>query len=181
MKDSSGTILAVGKWRLEDEGTYDEPEEKDSDPAPGFRQEVGAKFFGMIHGARKETMGRRMYWHLVILTTDPEHERKGAGRLLLRWGCERADQEGLDCFLDATEAGKPLYERFGFVVQKVNALDLGQFGCEGVARTWSMIRRPRTGVLMGFGEGEGKEKEGKRAELVRAYSEVDDRGIGALG
>ena len=50
-----------------------------------------------------------------MLVVDPEHQRRGAGRLLVQWGCSRADKAGLPGFLEASDAGRPLYESFGFV------------------------------------------------------------------
>jgi predicted GNAT family N-acyltransferase len=34
--------------------------------------------------------------------------------MLLNWGLERASKEGKDCYLVATEAGRPLYVAAGF-------------------------------------------------------------------
>lgn len=36
------------------------------------------------------------------------------GSLLLDWGCRLADQDGLQCHLEATRVGYPLYKRKGF-------------------------------------------------------------------
>ena len=54
--------------------------------------------------------------------THPEHRRKGVGSLVMDWGLERADRMGLECFIEATEEGKPCYERFGFEVLDRNEL-----------------------------------------------------------
>jgi hypothetical protein len=55
-------VIAVGKWRFEDEGTHDEPEKPKQAPLPGFNQAVGDAFFGMIEKVRKEIMGKTEYW-----------------------------------------------------------------------------------------------------------------------
>lgn len=57
----------------------------------------------------------------------PEHERRGAGGMLVRWGCERADEEGVEVYVEASLVGVPLYERMGFVVVKRVKLDMGRF------------------------------------------------------
>lgn len=58
--------------------------------------------------------------------------------MLLNWGLEMADREGLAAYLEATSDGKPLYERHGFVtVREINLLD-GLVTCTG------MKRMPRT-------------------------------------
>jgi hypothetical protein len=81
--------------------------------------------------------------------------------MLLEWGCQKADEAGLDCYLDATSTGKPLYERYGFEVQSVSTLDLTQFGAKGEDAVSNMIRRPGIGL-------NGNTKD------------VDDRGIKAV-
>lgn len=54
--------------------------------------------------------------HIVLdmMSTHPDHQRRGAGSMLVKWGTEIADSLGVESFIDGTAAGKPLYERFGF-------------------------------------------------------------------
>ena len=35
--------------------------------------------------------------------------------MLVKWGCALADKNQIAAYVDATGAGKPLYEKFGFV------------------------------------------------------------------
>lgn len=35
--------------------------------------------------------------------------------MLLKWGCEFADEFGVGLYVDASKAGAPLYAKFGFV------------------------------------------------------------------
>lgn len=51
---------------------------------------------------------------LNILFTIPEYRRRGAASLVMDWGVERADCMGLDVYIEASEGGKPLYEKYGF-------------------------------------------------------------------
>lgn len=67
-----------------------------------------------------------------MLATHTDYRRMGAARLLLIWGCQVADQEDALIYIDSSEAGKPTYERFGFVVRSMTC---------GLA---SMVREPRT-------------------------------------
>jgi GNAT superfamily N-acetyltransferase len=58
--------------------------------------------------------GRRLAWIGMVLTS-PEYRRRGLAGTLLASTLERADKMGIETIkLDATEQGKPLYERFGF-------------------------------------------------------------------
>lgn len=60
--------------------------------------------------------------------------------MLLRWGIEYASEKNLDIFLDATEAGKPLYEKYGFEVRKARRMDLRPYGVDETALNWGMLR-----------------------------------------
>lgn len=44
------------------------------------------------------------------------------GKRLLEWGLEKADREGLEWWIEASPAGKPLYEKLGW-------REVGGYGC----------------------------------------------------
>lgn len=48
------------------------------------------------------------------MATDPAYQGKGAGSQLMRWGLKKADEHGLEAFLEASPEAVPLYERLGF-------------------------------------------------------------------
>lgn len=57
------------------------------------------------------------HWHLSVIAVDPEFQGRGIGSALMRPMLERADAEGLPCYLDThQEANVRLYERHGFHV-----------------------------------------------------------------
>lgn len=49
-----------------------------------------------------------------------EHRRKGVANLFLNWGLNRADELGLEVWLDASEHGQPVYEKLGFLPYEMN-------------------------------------------------------------
>jgi ribosomal protein S18 acetylase RimI-like enzyme len=51
---------------------------------------------------------------LEIVGTSPNFQRKGAGSKLLQYGCERADEQGVEAFLEAAPDALSLYQKFGF-------------------------------------------------------------------
>jgi GNAT superfamily N-acetyltransferase len=55
---------------------------------------------------------------------DPEHRRKGAGSLMMEWGCKLADEMGLEAFVESTDNGRELYKAHGFVIVRPFFLDL---------------------------------------------------------
>lgn len=79
---------------------------------------------------------------LSLLVTHPNHYRRGAGSMLIRWGTEQADRAGLMCFLEASKAGRPLYKRHGFVVKEITTFDLTKYGGTGTDENTTMTRQP---------------------------------------
>ncbi|GKT86577.1 GNAT family acetyltransferase [Colletotrichum tofieldiae] len=77
--------------------------------------EVCDAFIEKEERERGRVMGEEKHYYLDTLVTHPDYQRRGAGSLLLKWGCELADENGVGAYVDASKAGKGLYERFGFV------------------------------------------------------------------
>lgn len=64
--------------------------------------------------------GLRDRWHLGTLNVSPQHQRKGAGAMLVAWGLERCMEEGaklnlpsLPAVLHASPSGQRLYAKMG--------------------------------------------------------------------
>ena len=73
------------------------------------------EFWGEIVRSRKmhsESMGPHV--SVDILATDPEFQRRGAGRMLMEKVVEEADERGLPCVLEGSEEGLRLYRSVGF-------------------------------------------------------------------
>ena len=49
-----------------------------------------------------------------MISVNPIYQRKGVGSLLMQWGCDEADRNGLDSYILASPVGVQLYRRFGF-------------------------------------------------------------------
>ena len=78
-----------------------------------------------------------------MLDTYPAHQRRGAGTMLVQWGTRIADEAGLPCYLEASEAGYSLYRRHGFEDVEVLEWDAREWGAEGVCRYVCMVRAPK--------------------------------------
>lgn len=112
---------------------------------PELRLDALSSIFDPLDEARDEIMGTgRPFFMLNSLATHPEHQGRGAGKLLLDWGVKKADGEGLVTYLDATQVAKPIYEKQGFHVKRVVEWDRKVWGGEGVDVHYCMIRQPRT-------------------------------------
>ncbi|KAF3767143.1 acyl-CoA N-acyltransferase [Cryphonectria parasitica EP155] len=132
-------IIAFAKWvRPLPPGTPQAPWPADDEwPADGDPPRA-AVFFRKLAGMHEEIMGARAHWYLEIIVTRAAHQGRGAGAMLMQWGAERADREGVECYLDATPAGKPLYERFGFR----DAVETWPFFDEQYRHSF-MVRKPK--------------------------------------
>ncbi|KAL1871101.1 hypothetical protein Daus18300_004846 [Diaporthe australafricana] len=80
----------------------------DGDPA------LADVFFKKLADMHEGIMGGRPHWYLEMIVTKGRYQGQGAGGMLMAWGVDKADEEGVECYLDATPEGKKLYERFGF-------------------------------------------------------------------
>ena len=57
------------------------------------------------------------YWYLGLLAVAPEAQGEGVGGALLRHGLDRADRDGVGCYLETgTEENVAFYEHHGFRV-----------------------------------------------------------------
>jgi GNAT superfamily N-acetyltransferase len=79
---------------------------------------------------------------LDVLATHPKYQGRGAARLLIQWGLDLASKAGVEAYLEATAAGKPVYQKFGFESVKVVQFDLNKYGVDATAQFDFMIRPP---------------------------------------
>ncbi|RPB25101.1 hypothetical protein L211DRAFT_848452 [Terfezia boudieri ATCC MYA-4762] len=80
-------------------------------------------------------------WELENVCVDPDYQRFGIGGKLVDWGCARADEEGLACTLEASQAGMRVYLKKGFVtIREVTVVD--EEGHGGKAELTFMMREP---------------------------------------
>ncbi|PSN65530.1 hypothetical protein BS50DRAFT_497461 [Corynespora cassiicola Philippines] len=142
--DLGGKLIAAAKWRINEKERTEE-EIQPMLPVPGKDEEdnlVAQDFMRYLHRMRSTYMGTKPFSFLHILITDPEHQKRGAGRMLLRWGAQKADKAQLPSFLEASDAGRPLYESEGFKPVHEEIFDGSKYGLEGTERNTAMIRDP---------------------------------------
>jgi ribosomal protein S18 acetylase RimI-like enzyme len=82
-------------------------------------KDARARFFGMmrfIDASHKQLMPGR-HWYLWVLGVAPEAQGRGIGCALLRPILDRADAEGVPCYLETdTEPNVAFYRKSGFEV-----------------------------------------------------------------
>lgn len=80
---------------------------------------------------------------LKVLVTHPNHQRHGAGSMLVKWGTDEADKRGIISVLVATQMGLGCYLKNGFEVVREDKMDLRPFGVDEVEIRRGMIRRSK--------------------------------------
>lgn len=116
---ATNEIIASARWEFYnfdsypyssagDRRTYRGPKPCRDFPAPTGRRAV-------IFETRHSVIGVRPHLVLSNLVTLPNHRHRGADRRLIQWGIDMADkQDGVDVYVESTEARVPFYEKFGF-------------------------------------------------------------------
>ncbi|KAK7752959.1 hypothetical protein SLS62_005118 [Diatrype stigma] len=75
-----------------------------------------------IHSAPRVRIGQRSQVYLFILFTHPDYRRRGIGQKFMDWGMAKADDMGVELFLDSTPIGRPLYDANGFIEVEKNVI-----------------------------------------------------------
>jgi GNAT superfamily N-acetyltransferase len=81
---------------------------------------------------------------LEIVGTAVKYQRQGAGSMLLQYGCDRADEQGYEAFLEAAPEALRLYHKFGFeTAAQMDTLIKGERFPQGEVYTKTfMVRQP---------------------------------------
>lgn len=109
---------------------------------PELRVDALLSIFGPLDASRDEIMGtEKPFFMLNSLATHPDHQGRGAAKLLLDWGMNKADTERLVTYLDATQIARPIYEKRGFEVRRVVEWDRTKWGGEGKDVHYCMVRQ----------------------------------------
>ncbi|OCK74599.1 acyl-CoA N-acyltransferase [Lepidopterella palustris CBS 459.81] len=151
----SGEMVAAARWCAQNFSKSDTEivrsgsDDTDDNEPPYIPPEVNvpalSALLGPLRQAGEEIMGARPYLMLDTLSTLPEHQRRGAGSMILKWGVEKADEMGVEMYLTSSSMARPLYERWGFEVVRELQFDRTPWGGEGVDRHTCMLRKPIKG------------------------------------
>ncbi|KAJ3474130.1 hypothetical protein NLG97_g9976 [Lecanicillium saksenae] len=111
---------------------------------PGSNPEACELFFGTMTDKWFNRLGSKPHFYLKLLHTDPAHQRRGAGSMLLQHFADEADKRGLESYLEASDEGRPLYEKFGYETVEVMVTDFSKWGGMDKYETCLMLRKPKT-------------------------------------
>ncbi|KAK7917483.1 Acyl-CoA N-acyltransferase [Apiospora marii] len=133
-----------------DELTKQQPLTSDDKAAPavgdypeGGNHEIADMFFSALGESQKKWKTDDMLG-LSLLCVSPRYHRRGIATALLTPMLDIADAEGRKTYLEATAAGRPLYERLGFREVEVLRFDFDALTKErnGLYKNFVMIREP---------------------------------------
>lgn len=113
-------------------------------PAAG-NQDLARQFFQANVDNTVKVVDGREHWFLSYIVVRKESKGMGVGKVMMAHGTERADQEGWMCYVNSSQEGKGIYERFGF-----RTAEESEFG-NGI-HTWHMVRDARPPENEGPGE-----------------------------
>jgi len=105
-------------------------------------KDARARFFEMMRFIDKnhEELMPGPHWYLWALGVDPDAQGRGIGGALLRPVLDRADADGVSCYLETqTEANVAFYRSLGFEVVREARDPVGRLPL------WFMVREPATG------------------------------------
>ncbi|KAL9091713.1 MAG: hypothetical protein Q9165_004789 [Trypethelium subeluteriae] len=72
------------------------------------------------------TLDTGLSWCVVL----PTHQKRGIGQALMAWGLRKTDELGLESYIEATPAGRKLYERCGFCFVARVDIDVHDKDCD---------------------------------------------------
>ncbi|NND75140.1 MAG: GNAT family N-acetyltransferase [Ilumatobacter sp.] len=133
-----GVALAVwlkpGRPELDVDPAADEPP-----PPPDLAQR-----FELLGPLMTANTPPEEHWYLQLLATHPDWQRQGLGAALMAVQFERADAEGLPCYLETeTPENVAYYRRHGFEVRREWDIDPdATLGAPG-PHMWGMLRPAR--------------------------------------
>ncbi|KAM0552023.1 hypothetical protein ACHAPJ_008133 [Fusarium lateritium] len=123
--EDDSQILGWARWVRKETPSSSKKVHPSMYPASGHRA-VAAHFFQVNADATAKYVAGEKHWFLSTIATAKEAQRRGVGSALMKFGVERADEEGWMSYVNSSGEGKGLYEKFGYrVVGTSEFPDLG--------------------------------------------------------
>lgn len=123
--DDDNEIIAIARWHLYPQGyRYKEHQhweplslsEKEDESSEGWNSALHDRILNQRDQYRDDWIlpAGAPCWILTHLVTRSSQRRKGAAKMLVRWGVEKAEETKFRAFLEAGVAGVELYRQAGF-------------------------------------------------------------------
>ncbi|KAI1084206.1 hypothetical protein F5B20DRAFT_524032 [Whalleya microplaca] len=115
--EASGDVIGGTQWHIHETNPYavEQPMRTAYWWPEGPMKQIGDQ---LIRDLRMHRPGHMSKPHLLIsyCFVGSMHRNRGAASLMLKWGLEKADDLGLDTFVESTEVARRTYEKHGFNV-----------------------------------------------------------------
>ncbi|KAI0173196.1 acyl-CoA N-acyltransferase [Hypoxylon sp. FL1284] len=116
----TGKIAGGALWNIHKENPFANPSASEVTWFPDDSSRTFVEKALVNHSRPRSQRAQRPHLYLFIIFTHPDHRRRGVGQQFMDWGMKKADELGLEFFLDSTPYGRPLYEANGFVYIEEN-------------------------------------------------------------
>ncbi|CAG8957598.1 hypothetical protein HYFRA_00010464 [Hymenoscyphus fraxineus] len=156
--NAENEIVAFARWNFPsvsdtrengEEGEGDEAQkegkkkkQKEDEWPPGANLSLTTAKFGGLDVMRDKWVDPTKDYVCALLAVHPTHQRKSLGKRLLQHVLDLADAEGRRVYIEATDAGYPLYKKLGFEQVDVLPIDMRKWGVEELGSNIIMIREP---------------------------------------
>ena len=110
-----GEIISFAKWSL--------PSSTSDNEAPwiwpeGTRFDILDQWTQRVEDAKSKVLGDEPCYRLAFIATDPDHERRGAATILIKWALDRCSKDKISAYLESTPVAGALYTRLGFTPEE---------------------------------------------------------------
>lgn len=115
-----GEVVAMARWVLpRDDGDQQPGSEEGRWPkmTDDVDHELSTIMFGSMARYRRTLMGDQRHYFLEFIQTAPEYQGRGVASLMMRYGCDMADNDGLEIYVASTMEGYPVYLKYGFLLK----------------------------------------------------------------
>ncbi|KAI1919548.1 hypothetical protein LOZ12_000415 [Ophidiomyces ophidiicola] len=113
--DAGNKLAGAARWLIFEHDPFEKPEiVADWWPEATIGREFATRVLLQLEEPRKQR-ARRPHLYLHIAFTLPEYRGHGVARMFIQWGTQKADAMGLECWLDASDNGRPVYPKYGFI------------------------------------------------------------------
>ncbi|GKU00221.1 puromycin n-acetyltransferase [Fusarium langsethiae] len=113
--EQDSCILGWARWARREQPLPGKQIKRSTFPTSGD-QETARYFFQANNDAAIKYIAGEKHWFLSTIAVAKEGQRRGVGSALMKFGVEKADEEGWMSYLNSSQEGKGLYGKFGFKV-----------------------------------------------------------------
>lgn len=143
VETASGKMVACAYWLVFDKPRSPENARKEYyllscswlPEEGGERERIRAAFKPVIDARAKWTVGRG-HAVLTYMCTDRGWRRQGAATACVQWGIDLCAQLGIPAYLEASEAGAPVYKALGFETVENVEMEVGEDKTAFPAMMW---------------------------------------------